>query len=208
MLNHGIIFMVRFQNLSMKNLLFLFCIILTACSHPQAKVIVLQPLGDFDQEFVVQVSQQIQSFNTQVVILKNTEFPEGSFYKPRQRYRADRIIAHLRNIVGTDSVIVGLTSKDISTTKGKHQDWGVMGLGYRPGNACVVSMFRLSVKNKKEQFYKVVLHELGHTEGLDHCPDQSCLMRDAEGGNPLDQEKSFCLKCRNFLIRKGWKLKP
>ena len=55
---------------------------------------------------------------------------------------------------------------------------------------------------------RVILHELGHTEGLDHCPDQSCLMRDAEGGNPLDQEKNFCLKCRNFLIRKGWKLKP
>lgn len=81
-----------------------------------------------------------------------------------------------------------------------------MGLGYRPGNACVASSFRLTKKNKTQQFHKVALHELGHTQGLPHCPDKSCLMRDAEGGNPLDEEKAFCASCRQYLKSKNWKL--
>jgi archaemetzincin len=81
-----------------------------------------------------------------------------------------------------------------------------MGLGYRPGKSCVVSDFRLSCKNKNEQCYKLVLHELGHTAGLPHCKVKTCLMRDAKGGNPFDQEKSFCGECKSFLKSKGWKL--
>jgi archaemetzincin len=32
-------------------------------------------------------------------------------------------------------------------------------------------------------------------------------MRDAEGGNPTDEETGFCPSCKEFLIRKGWQLK-
>lgn len=53
--------------------------------------------------------------------------------------------------------------------------------------------------------YKVLVHEIGHTEGLDHCPEKTCLMRDAEGGNPLDEETDFCERCKAHLQRKGWK---
>ena len=60
-----------------------------------------------------------------------------------------------------NNTIIGLTSKDISVTKGNIADYGVMGLGYRPGNACVASNFRLS-KSGESQFYKIALHELGH----------------------------------------------
>lgn len=81
-----------------------------------------------------------------------------------------------------------------------------MGLGYRPGKSCVVSDFRMAGKNSNQQFYKVVLHELGHTEGLSHCTVKTCLMRDAEGGNHLDEEKDFCKKCKSFLMNKGWQL--
>lgn len=81
-----------------------------------------------------------------------------------------------------------------------------MGLGCRPGKSCVVSDFRMAVKNRNQQFYKVVLHELGHTEGLPHCKTKTCLMRDAEGGNHLDQEKDFCKNCKDFLINKDWNL--
>ncbi|HEY1194692.1 Zn-dependent protease [Flavobacterium sp.] len=170
------------------------------------KVIVIQPLGDFQQKQAQKVFVEIKAINPKVVLLGNIEFPEGSFYKPRNRFRADSIIKNLKNNIGKDSVIVGLSHSDISTTKNGIKDWGIMGLGYRPGKACVVSDFRLSRKNKNEQFYKLVLHELGHTEGLPHCKIKTCLMRDAEGGNPFDQEKSFCNDCKSFLKSKGWQL--
>ena len=85
-------------------------------------------------------------------------------------------------------------------------DFGVMGLGYRPGNACVASTFRLNAENKSEQFYKVAIHELGHTQGLKHCPDKTCFMRDAEGKNPTNEEKDFCQNCKKVLRSKHWKI--
>ncbi|MFH6934645.1 Zn-dependent protease [Flavobacterium sp. FlaQc-30] len=170
------------------------------------KVIVIQPLGDFKTEQSQKVFVEIKSINPNVVLRSKKSFPENSFYKPRNRYRADSIIKSLKDKIGKDSIIVGLSNRDISTTYKGVVDWGVMGLGYRPGKACVVSDFRLSPKNKSEQFYKLVLHELGHTEGLPHCAVKTCLMRDAEGGNPLDEEKEFCMSCKSFLMRKGWQL--
>ncbi|SHM59822.1 Zn-dependent protease [Flavobacterium chilense] len=170
------------------------------------KVIVIQPLGSFKAEEAKKVFVEIKTINPNVVLRSNISFPENSFYKPRNRYRADSIIKKLKNTIGEDSVIVGLSHSDISTTKNTIKDWGVMGLGYCPGKACVVSDFRLHVKNKNQQFYKLVLHELGHTAGLPHCAVKTCLMRDAEGGNPLDEEKDFCNNCKSFLKGKGWRL--
>ncbi|KUJ61684.1 Zn-dependent protease [Flavobacteriaceae bacterium CRH] len=163
------------------------------------KVIVIQPLGDFKIDQAKKIFTKIKTINSNVVLRQNIPFPDNSYYKRRNRYRADSIIKSLRLNIGNDSVIVGLSHSDISTTKDKIQDWGVMGLGYRPGKSCVVSDFRLSVKNKNQQFYKLVLHELGHTAGLPHCAVKTCLMRDAEGGNPLDEEKNFCNSCKSFL---------
>lgn len=133
------------------------------------KVIVIQPLGSFQQKQSQKVFAAIKAINPKVVLNGNIEFSTGSFYKPRNRFRTDSIIKNLKNNIGKDSVIVGLSHFDISTTKNGIKDWGIMGLGYRPGKACVVSDFRLSQKNKNEQFYNLVLHELGHTEGLPHC---------------------------------------
>lgn len=170
------------------------------------KVIVIQPLGNFKVDQAKNIFAKIKTINSNVVLRQNIPFPENSYFKPRNRYRADSIIKSLRNNIGKDSVIVGLSHSDISTTKGEIQDWGVMGLGYRPGTSCVVSYFRLTIKNKNEQFYKLVVHELGHTAGLPHCAIKTCLMRDAEGGNPLDEEKEFCNSCKSFLKAKGWQL--
>ncbi|OIV43802.1 Zn-dependent protease [Flavobacterium johnsoniae] len=170
------------------------------------KVIVIQPLGNFKTEQANKVLTEIKTINSNVVLRPSISFPENSFYKPRNRYRADSIIKSLKNNIGRDSVIVGLSNQDISTTYKGIKDWGVMGLGYNPGKACVVSDFRLSLKNKNQQFYKLVLHELGHTAGLPHCAIKSCLMRDAKGGNPLDEEKEFCPDCKSFLIKEGWQL--
>ena len=78
-----------------------------------------------------------------------------------------------------------------------------MGLGYCPGKACVVSDYR--IKNKTN-YFKVVLHELGHTMGLGHCVVKSCFMRDAEGHDTTDEETEFCTNCKNYLKNKGWEL--
>jgi archaemetzincin len=187
----------------MKKYILILILALISCTKEKEqhqKTIVIQPLGNFNIEQAKGVYTKIKTINPNVVLRPNIPFPKNAYYQPRNRYRADSIIKNIKNNIGKDSVIVGLSNADISVTKGKVKDWGVMGLGYHPGKSCVVSDFRLSKGNKNTQFYKVVLHELGHTEGLPHCPTKTCLMRDAEGKNPIDEEKDFCLKCKRMEI--------
>ena len=134
-------------------------------------------------------------------------YPVLARYLPRNRYRADSLIHFLKSQTSKGHITLGLTNKDISTTKNEVADWGIMGLGFRPGNACVASSFRLSKTETNIQLFKVAIHELGHTQGLPHCNIKSCFMRNAEGGNPTNDEKDFCIKCKSILIQKGWNLR-
>jgi archaemetzincin len=131
-------------------------------------------------------------------------FPLSAYYEPRNRYKADSLISFLSGNTPRKHISLGVTNRDISSSNPGVEDWGVMGLSFIPGNACVVSSYRLNKTNLSDQLFKVAIHELGHTQGLDHCENLSCFMRDAEGKNTTDQEKEFCGKCKGFLIGKGW----
>lgn len=166
--------------------------------------IFVQPFDDIPSDYVNDIADEIKKVYPKVKILQSINLPENSYYKPRNRYRADSLIQFLSERTEKNFVTIGITSKDISSTKGKIKDFGVMGLGFRPGKACVASTFRLNKTKVGEQLFKVAIHELGHTQGLSHCHEKTCFMRDAEGKNHTDEEKNFCKKCKNFLIGKNW----
>lgn len=167
--------------------------------------ILIQPFSDLPVEKSKYVFIKIREKWPNTKLLPAIPIPAVAFYKPRNRYRADSLLRWLAPKVNANQKIVGITSKDISTTKGKNPDHGVMGLGSLGGKSCMISTFRLK-KGSNEQLFKTVIHELGHNFGLDHCPVKTCFMRDAEGKNPLDQEKEFCTGCKKVLVNKGWKL--
>ena len=177
-----------------------------AVKNGEEITILIQPFEDVKPKQLTEISENIRKIYPKIKILKPIKFPQNTYYEPRNRYRADSIIKYLRTKPPNNCVTLALTNKDISVTKGKVADFGVMGLGYRPGNACVASSFRLNTKNKNEQFYKIAIHELGHTQGLKHCPDKTCFMRDAEGKNPTNEEKDFCQNCKKVLRSKHWKI--
>ncbi len=192
----------------------LFCLaFILSCSEKKrdtgkdqkAMTILVQPFKDIQSEKIKHLAEEIRKVYPYVRILEPVDFPPNAYYKPRNRYRADSSIAFLSRNTREGFVTIGLTSKDISVTKGKIKDFGLFGLGFRPGNACIASSFRLSKKNSDEQLFKISIHELGHTQGLHHCPVKTCFMRDAEGKNPTDEETDFCKKCKQFLMNKNWK---
>jgi archaemetzincin len=144
-----------------------------------------------------------------ITILGQQQLPVSSFYKPRQRYIADSLLDFLKRENNKRfEKIIGITTKDISTRKAPHVNWGVMGLGNCPGESCVISSFRVNKSSRdRGHFIKrmilLALHELGHTYSLPHCPDTACIMKDAEGKMNLDDGESYCSACSNTLRKEG-----
>ncbi len=145
-----------------------------------------------------------------VRILPSLPLPQSAFYPPRNRYRADRLLEVLRTRLPANGTrILGLTSADISITKGDVHDWGVLGLARIAGTSGVVSSFRCAhgardAVQASERFVKVAVHELGHCFGLSHCPSAHCIMHDAESRiATVDGSHDLCDICRAGLAATG-----
>lgn len=152
-------------------------------------------------------THKLKSILGEATIIKyKVALPAEAFYKPRKRYLADKILDFMSSTTPDDHITLGLTNNDISIPYKQHANWGVMGLSYCPGNVSVISTYRLKPDRADEQGIKLCLHELGHAEGLGHCPKLNCLMRDANGKNHFDEMTGFCDDCSKKLKSKGWKL--
>jgi archaemetzincin len=159
----------------------------------------------YQKKLLNYIFAELRKVYPELKLLTYKPLPQSAYYKPRNRYKADTILAILNNTTANGEYTVALTNKDISTDNGPGiPDWGVMGLGLINGKPCVASTFRVSKTNVKQQYFKVVIHELGHTQGLPHCPDKTCIMTDAEGKNNTENEKGFCKKCEAVLKAKGF----
>lgn len=204
-----------------KQLAFISLIVLlaTACNHSQSnngkkhvkatsiKKVAFILYENFDTVMLNTAIAEVKSFyHCDAIILSPQDLPGFAYYKPRYRYKADSLLKFQSGLLpsGSQSVI-GLTNKDISTATDKHEDWGIFGLGYCPGKACVISVFRLQsgpYDLYKERFIKVLLHELGHNMGLTHCNyDSTCMMNDARGTMAqVDLERKWlCPNCKKLL---------
>lgn len=173
--------------------------------NPKSRIVVdVFPFGTFSGSMTTNIVYQLKMIFPEVIPHKNLAFPANAYYNPRNRYKADSLIDYLKTLVPAGHIAIGLSDKDISTKSGNYDDWGIFGLSEMPGKACVASTFRLNSANLSGQFFKLVIHELGHSVGLDHCDVDTCLMRDANGKNTFATETDFCIKCRNTLIQRGW----
>ena len=182
-------------------------------SNPNSKyvlvdnVIAIQPFTGFPEKLTNLLASKIKVYyKAKVVVLNPINLPSSAYYAPHARYRADTLIAILKKTKpATCKYIIGLTTKDISCTKGDIPDWGIFGLGYRPGPSSVVSTFRykkgVSEQVFHDRFLKICLHEIGHNLGLAHCKSPGCMMNDAKGKiSTVDNAKmDLCNNCKQRI---------
>ena len=105
--------------------------------------VAIQPFGDIPPSYVSYFYKQASLIIPGIIIKETIPLPKAAYYAARNRYRADSLIFFLVRNTSDGQVTIGLTTKDISCTDSRSPDWGVFGLSYCPGKACVASSFRL-----------------------------------------------------------------
>ncbi len=195
--------------------------------HGPGRVLVVVPLGDPSPKLVENVAGSLQKrFNFQVLVNDSVPLPRSAWYLPRKRWRAEKLLDFLDTLELGENVwrVAGITEEPISTTKGKRYDWGIAGLATIGGRNSVFSSWlfeRWKVKHHRRYLRamdNLVLHEVGHNLGLDHCPLKRCIMADAMGSArqaALQSANEFCPRCTEKLrvhlkdkkIRGKWSLK-
>jgi len=190
----------------MRSLILLLAIITSfgiAKANSSSEHLAVQPLGAIADSIVRDLCADLsEALNIPVRQVPRSALPEAAYYPPRKRYRAQAILDWLETNRTSDMCrLLGVTDSDISTPKPPHPDWGIFGLSYVGRPVVVVSTFRLHGSGPgalpiRTRLYRIALHELGHTFGLDHCSSQKCLMADAKGRiQSVDEGDHLCMDC-------------
>jgi archaemetzincin len=135
--------------------------------------------------------------------------PKDSFDAKRRQYRSGEIMKAVSRCAPADAArILGVTELDLMIPTLTF----VFGQAQLDGAIAVVSLCRLRQEfygvaadegQLRERVVKEVLHEMGHTYGLTHCPDPKCAMSMATHiGLVDDKEQSYCARCGSQLARR------
>ena len=179
-------------------------------NHSQYQIIAFQPLDDFNMLEIAPVMNEISRFfNKRVIVLKPIDMPATFMNPGTKRYSADSIILLLSRLQNDTIVeIIGLTNKPIFTIKDAknvpYYDEKIFGMGFQPGNSCVVSDYRFLTTNTtvfNNILRNVIIHEVGHNLGLAHCQNNKCIMSsnngDTEKLNTINSD--YCKSCKKII---------
>ena len=133
--------------------------------------------------------------------------PKEHYNRERKRYSGTGLLKDLSKL-HKGNVVMGLTDEIIFKANELSPTYGIFGVSPVGAYVAVISSTRPSGKqHTNDHLVKLMMHELGHSFGLNHCSNQHCFMVDAEHGNKFSQTPSFCNECKTFLNNKGWKIK-
>ncbi|MGC8942902.1 MAG: archaemetzincin family Zn-dependent metalloprotease [Caldisericia bacterium] len=141
-----------------------------------------------------------KTFKFPVLIERNLDIPDDYKNLSRNQYPVSKIIFYLKENIKDESLkIIGIISEDIYEEGYNF----LFGSAEFNGKYAIVSLYRLFDKDKKlflDRSIKESTHELGHTFGLSHCNNKSCVMNFSLSINDVDKkEKNFCKLCETKL---------
>ena len=86
-------------------------------------IVVIQPFDDINDSLTNYVFLKIKEIIPFTELRKPLPLPHSAYYDLRKRFKADSLLNFLGKISKRGEVVIGLTSKDISTSKDEFPDW-------------------------------------------------------------------------------------
>jgi len=164
--------------------------------------------GYFEKGLLDKVVKDVEHEFQLPVKTKEGHLDLSLFYEPsRRQYDGFRLLKEIDSGFAKETnKTLGLFNVDLYIPILTY----IFGQAYLNGRAGIVSLYRLRnerygiFKDEKilvNRFRKEVIHELGHTFGLIHCFDPSCVMRSSTYVEDIDQkEHQLCRNCKEKLF--------
>lgn len=171
------------------------------------RIISLMPIGPVDRALLEPLAEGLtQRLRVACAIQPDGLEAEFAFNPLRRQYHSSEILKKiLRGPASESWKVLGITEMDLYIPVLTF----VFGEAQLADGGAVVSTHRL-----RQEFYglptdpellhdrllKEALHELGHTYGLRHCPDYTCVMSSSNGVERIDLKNAeFCPACTRLM---------
>ena len=168
--------------------------------------ITLKPLGNVADETIEELKDRVGGIFHCPVEIKAGFSDLAQAYNPqRKQYFSSKLLASLKKSE-RDEKVVCIADVDLYVPRLNF----VFGEADISAGTAIVSLYRLSQEyyglapNEAlflERATKEIVHELGHTFGLGHCPNSRCVMHFSNSLADTDLKgASFCSSCRPKII--------
>lgn len=176
-------------------------------------IIEIITIGEVERRLLEDLAHEITKAYAQLVesclIGASLQMPPAAYNARRNQYNADLILDRVLHRITGESRVLALLTTDLYTSS-RNLNF-IFGQAQCPGRVALVSLCRLdptfyrAPPNRKlflKRATKEVIHELGHTFGLGHCANPSCVMSFSNSILDVDEKKpAFCKTCRRKLYR-------
>jgi archaemetzincin len=168
--------------------------------------ITLKPLGKIADEIMEELKGRVGGiFHCPVEIKAGLSDLVEAYNPERKQYFSSKLLASLKKSE-RDERVVGIADVDLYVPRLNF----VFGEADILSGTAIVSLYRL-----RQEYYglapdealfmeratKEIVHELGHTFGLGHCPNNKCVMHFSNSLADTDfKEANFCSSCRPKII--------
>jgi len=168
--------------------------------------ITLKPLGNIADEIMEELKDKVGGIFHCPTEIKAGFSDLAQAYDPqRKQYLSSKLLASLGKSEG-DERVVGIADVDLYVPRLNF----VFGEADMVSGTAIISLCRLRPEYYGlapdealflERATKEIVHELGHTFGLGHCPNNKCVMHFSNSLADTDvKEAHFCNKCRPKII--------